>query len=130
MAKIDKPKKTVKSKPKKNLAPNKLLLLITIVPREKAEFYEDFIQGFGVNASFTVYGKGTAPSEVLTYLGAGDSSKGIVLSVITENKEKELMLALDEKFKKVRGGKGVAFTIPLTSTIGVAIYKFLADMNK
>ena len=34
---------------------------------------------------------------------------------------------LDEKFKTVKGGKGIAYTVPMTSTIGVAIYQFLAN---
>ena len=132
--KIDKTKKTVSKKTAKpnhkNIAPHKLMLLITIVPREKAEFYEDFVQGYGVNASFTVSARGTAPSEVLSYIGAGDSGKAVIFSVINQEKEKTVLSNLEEKFFKVRNGKGVAFTVPLTSTIGVAIYKFWADKEK
>ena len=34
---------------------------------------------------------------------------------------------LDEKFRTVKGGKGIAYTVPMTSTIGVAIYQFLSN---
>ena len=34
---------------------------------------------------------------------------------------------LEEKFKTVKGGKGIAYTVPMTSTIGVAIYQFLSN---
>ena len=135
MAKLlDKTKKTVSKKTantkSKNLAPHKLMLLITIVPREKAEFYEDFVGGHGVNASFTVSARGTAPSEVLSYIGAGDNAKAVIFSVVNQDAEKTILSSLEEKFIKVRNGKGVAITCPLTSTIGVAIYKFLTGKEK
>jgi hypothetical protein len=33
---------------------------------------------------------------------------------------------LEEKFATVRGGKGVAYTVPLSGVMGAAIYSFLA----
>ena len=35
--------------------------------------------------------------------------------------------ALSEKFQTIRGGKGIAYTVPMTGTIGVAIYQFLSN---
>ena len=34
---------------------------------------------------------------------------------------------LTEKFKKVKNGKGIAYTIPLDSMVGVAMYQLLSD---
>ena len=34
---------------------------------------------------------------------------------------------LEDKFYKLRGGKGIAFTVPLSSVIGVGLYKFLSN---
>ena len=39
----------------------------------------------------------------------------------------DAVAALDEKFKTIKGGKGVAFTIPLSSVIGTLIYRFLSN---
>ena len=39
----------------------------------------------------------------------------------------EILALLGEKFKTVRGGKGIAYTIPLKSVVGVAIYRFLTN---
>ncbi len=122
--------KRTSSKKEKNVAPHKLSLLVLIVPTEKREFYEDFVQSCGVNACFAASARGTAPSEALSYLGIGDSGKAVIFSVIDQEKEKAALSSLEEKFQKIRGGKGVAFTVPLTSVIGVAIYKFLADKEK
>jgi hypothetical protein len=34
-----------------------------------------------------------------------------------------------EKFRTVKGGKGIAYTVPISSTIGVAIYQFLSNTS-
>ena len=105
----------------------KLKLLVTIVNRSKTEFYLDFIGGFGVNFQTATLGQGTAHSETLHLLGLEDSDRGVIFSVVLEDKAEELLRALDEKVHTVRKGKGIAFTIPLSSVIGVAIYRFLSD---
>ena len=40
---------------------------------------------------------------------------------------KEISEVLKEKFNKVKDGKGIAYTIPMKSLIGVSIYQFLAN---
>ena len=105
----------------------KLKLCVTVVNRSKTEFYTDFLSGFEVNFQTSVLAKGTARSETLHLLGLEDSDKSVILSVIREDKAEEILHALDEKFKRVRNGKGIAFTVPLSSVIGVAIYRFLSN---
>ena len=34
---------------------------------------------------------------------------------------------LSRKFRTIKNGKGIAYTIPMTGTIGVAIYRFLSN---
>jgi hypothetical protein len=34
---------------------------------------------------------------------------------------------LEEKFTTIKDGKGIAFTVPMSSVIGVAIYRFLSN---
>ncbi|MBQ8322919.1 MAG: hypothetical protein IJX91_03015 [Clostridia bacterium] len=105
----------------------KLKLLVTVVNRNKAEFYMDFLSGFEVNFQTSVLGQGTAKSETLHLLGLEDSDKGVIFSVIREDKTEEILHALEDKFQTVRNGKGIAFTTPLSSVIGVAIYRFLSN---
>lgn len=105
----------------------KLKLLVTVVNRNKSEFYLDFLSGFEVNFQTSILGQGTARSETLHILGLENSDKSVLFSVVREDKAAEVLRALDEKFHTVRGGKGIAFTIPLSSVIGVAIYRFLSN---
>ena len=105
----------------------KLKLLITVVNRQKTEFFIDLIGSYGVNFQTSMSGQGTAKSETLSLLGLEESDKGVIFSVVREDQADEIMRAIDERFQKLRGGKGIAFTIPLSSVIGVAIYRFLSD---
>lgn len=108
-------------------APRKLKLLVTVVNREKAEFYVDFIQSFEVNFQTSMNARGTASQETLRLLGLGESNKTVIFSVIREDMSDKALAALDQKFKSIKNGKGIAYTIPMTGTIGVAIYQFLSN---
>ena len=111
----------------KKLTPPKLKLLITVVNRSKTELFLDYISSFEVNMQTSMAASGTASTDMLRYLGLTDSDKAVIMSVIREDKEDAALRFLDEKFKKVKNGKGIAFTVPMTSVIGVAIYQFLSN---
>lgn len=120
-------KKTRSSRASTPLAPQKLKLLITVVNRSKAEFYMDLLQSFEVNMQLAMAAQGTAKTEMLNMLGLVDNEKAVILSAIRADKATEALNALEEKFKTIKNGKGIAYTIPMTSTIGVAIYQFLCN---
>jgi hypothetical protein len=124
------PSKSTKLRGKRqttNEAPQKLKLLITIVGRNKAEFYMDLLQSMNVNFQLAMLGQGTANREMLNLLGLSDSDKTVIFSTVREDRAKQTLSLLDEKFRTVRGGKGIAYTIPMSSVVGVAIYQFLSD---
>ena len=105
----------------------KLKILVTVVNRSKTEFFMDLLTSFEVNFQTVVLGQGTARSEMLYMLGLEDSDKGVIFSVLREDKAQEAMHALEDKFQTIKNGKGIAFTIPMSSVIGVAIYRFLSN---
>lgn len=107
----------------------KLKLLVTIVDRSKALFYLDILEQFEINMQMVVYGKGTAGSEMLNYLGLAESEKVVIFSFVREDNIKKVLETLTEKFEKVKNGKGIAYTIPLKSIIGVSIYQFLSNLQ-
>lgn len=109
------------------LSPHKLELLFTVVNKEKTEFFQDLLEGFEINMQLILSARGTAASHMLEVLGLLDSEKSVIISVIKKSRAKEALAALEGKFASVRGGKGIAYTVPLTSTIGVAIYQFLSN---
>ena len=111
-------------------APQKLKLLITVVPRRKTEYFMDFIQSFDVNMQFCSAARGTANSDILAMMGLEDSEKRVIFSVICEDRAPQALAALGEKFKTIKNAKGIAMTVPLTGVIGVSIYQFLANHQK
>ena len=108
-------------------APKKLMLLFTIVNRNKAEFYVDVLQKFEINMQLVLAANGTADTTIQSLLGLTDSEKSVIISVVRRDKCRAALLELEEKFTTVKGGKGIAYTVPMTSTIGVAIYQFLSN---
>ena len=112
------------------IAPRKLKMLVMVVNREKAEFYMDFIQSFEVNFQTAMAAHGTASQETLRLLGLGESNKTVIFSIIREDMCDKALSALDHKFKTIKNGKGIAYTIPMTGTIGVAIYRFLSNTTE
>ena len=111
----------------KQLAPPKLKLLFTIVNREKTELYTALIQSFEVNMQLSAAARGTASEEMLRMLGLSDKNKTLIMSVIREDTEDTILKFLNEKFHTIKNGKGIAFTVSMSSIIGVAIYRFLSN---
>lgn len=127
-AKTAKPAKPIKSeKPVNKVTTNRLKLLITIVNRNKAEYFTDLIQSFDVNMQMIMLAEGTASEKMLGLLGLTDNQKAVLFGVIQENKIPDALRVLEEKFNTIRDGKGVACTLPLTSVIGTLIYGFLSN---
>ena len=104
----------------------KLKLLFTVVDRNKGEFYLDVLSQYEVNFQTVVSGIGTANSEILDMLGL-NNHKAVIISVIREDLADPIMKMLDEKFRTIRNGKGIAFAVPMSSVIGVNIYRFLSN---
>ena len=104
----------------------KLILLFTVVDRNKGEFYMDVLSQFEVNFQTVVNGTGTANSEVLNMLGL-NNHKAVIISVIREDLTDTILKVLEEKFQTIRNGKGIAFAVPMSSVIGVNIYRFLSN---
>ena len=104
----------------------KLKLLFTIVDRPKAEFYLDVLSQYEVNCQMVAQGKGTAQSDLIELLGL-NIQKAVIVSMVREERVDGIMKVLEQKFATIRGGKGVAFAVPMSSVIGVNTYRFLSN---
>ena len=107
----------------------KLKLLFTVVDRSKANYYIDKLEEHEVNFQTVIYGAGTADSHFHAILGL-ESDKALILSVLREDKVAPALAMLEEKFSRVKGGKGIAFTVPFDSVIGVHTYCFLSNSTQ
>ena len=114
-------------KRKQNVAPIRLELLITIVDKKKADFYADLLQSFDVNMQMIVAAKGTAEEKMLEILGLSDNDKAVIFSTVREDRLEEIENVLEDRFVSVKGGKGIAVSIPLTSIMGATAFGFLSN---
>ena len=104
----------------------KLKLLFTVVDRNKGEFYLDVISQYEVNCQLAMAGTGTAASDLVDMLGL-NKQKTVLISVIREDMVPTVLGVLEEKFRTIKHGKGIAFAVPLSSVIGVNLYQFLSN---
>jgi len=104
----------------------KLKLLFTVVEKPKAEFYLDVLSQYDINCQLVASGLGTARSELVDLLGL-NMQKSVLVSVVREDMMDRVMECLEDKFATIRGGKGIAFAVPLSSVIGVNLYQFLSN---
>lgn len=104
-------------------------LLITIVDRNKTEFYYDHIASLGSNMQIITRGEGTNVNQALNLMGL-NKEKGVIFSIISEENEKRILESLKKKFNEIRGGKGISIVVSLTSVIGVNLYQFMINNRK
>ena len=112
---------------KGNLAPSRLVLLVTIVNKGKGTFFADFLKTFEANLQMCFVAEGTARSDWIEFLGLKDNRRSVILSVVKADRVDSILTALDERFHTINSGTGIAFTVPLSSVIGRLTYGFLSN---
>lgn len=121
--------KRTRKKSKELDAPKKLKILTTIVDRKKVDFFLSILESYEINMQTVMYAKGTAPTEIMEYMGLKESDKAVIFSIVQENKIKDILAKYEDDIFKSKANKGIAFTIPIKSLIGVYIYQFLANIE-
>ena len=114
-----------------NLAPNRLVLLVTVVNKGKGIFFADLLQqSFEANLQMSFVGTGTARSDLLEFLGLKDERRSVIFSVVRADRVDAIFAALSERFRTVNSGTGIAFTLPLSSVVGKLSYGFLSNERR
>lgn len=111
---------------KNNISIKKAKLFITIVDRNKVEFYTDVLSQYESNLQLVMYGNGTASLSTLRTLGL-TNEKGIIFSVIRDDLVNKVKDTLDTKFKTIRNGKGISVVVPISSVMGKSLYQFMIN---
>ena len=113
-----------------NLAPSRLVLLVTVVNKGKGTFFADLLKSFDVNLQMSFVGSGTARRDLIDFLGLKDERRSILFSVVRAERVDAVLAALEERFQSVNSGPGIAFTIPMSSVMGKLSYGFLSNERR
>ncbi len=98
-------------------------MLITICNRGKSALLLKRLENVDSTMEIVLLGRGTANSDILDYLGLGESEKDVVISILKADMCQIVLKELEPILQK--HGKGIAFTIPISSMIGMMAYNFL-----
>ena len=71
---------------------------------------------FSLPFNIVTYGEGTASQGILDFLGLTKTEKIVFTSIIPDTYEKEILSYIKREMNLKEIGKGVAFTIPLSSS--------------
>lgn len=70
---------------------------------------------YKIGFKVVMHGNGTASSSLLEYFGLNEEEKSIITMVLPRNNCKHLLKSIQKEFSVHEHGKGIAFTISLTS---------------
>ena len=100
-------------------------LMIVVVDRGLAKKVQEILHTVKETYMFITIGSGTANSEILDYLGLGETEKDIIFTVMDSSLIKESFELLNKNMNFTRPGHGIAFTISLNSISGKKALKIL-----
>lgn len=92
-----------------------LNMLFTIVNRSDERNVLRIINKYKVGFKFIMYGKGTASSSLLEYFELNDEEKAVIISIVPPVVCKNLLIGLKENMNVEELGKGISFSVPLSS---------------
>ena len=95
---------------------NNLSLLMIIASRPIEKTYLDLLEKYKVKFKAVSYGKGTSSSSLLNYFGLNEVEKVVIFAVLPKIVGKHILRYTKSKLKINEPGKGIAFTIPLSSS--------------
>lgn len=94
--------------------PGRVKLLVSIVNKRDEIRLKEVIDDVSVALAVTFDGTGTAHSQVLDYLGIGETEKSVVFSLIPEGDEEKIVREIRNRISLYLVGRGISFTVPLT----------------
>ncbi len=127
MARIRKAKKQTQTAFEDSKELKKISMYVVIVNHGQGEAVLKLLQSLKISLQFVQYGQGTASKQVYDILSMEDNSKDVIVCLSSTDKLPYIRIELEAFFAASRANKGIGFAIPLTSIIGVAIYKFITN---
>lgn len=84
----------------------------------------------GCACSVVVNAQGTAKQESYEILGFGNPKKQMIIALVNEQSVDKIIDYLENRFHVSNAAKGIAFSLKISSVIGISIYKFLTNTRE
>ena len=95
---------------------HRLNLLVVIADRKKRHKITELFQAHKIKLHFTLFGKGTASSEITDLLGIGSTDKVLNCCIAPKSRIPSLIALLTNELSLKKPNKGVVFSLPLSGT--------------
>lgn len=89
--------------------------VFSIVDYSKGDMIAEIYKKENVPVFFSTHGNGSADSSILELLGFGENKKSVMLSILDIARSERVFAAVEEKMNISKPGKGIMFSVPLTS---------------
>lgn len=105
----------------------KLLWYTIIVPHGQADNICRILKAYKSSAQFIEVGEGTANTRIRDILNIEDTKKDVIYSLVRDDMVNDIKSELDAYFAASKRNRGIAYTISLSSFVGVKLYKFFTQ---
>lgn len=89
--------------------------VFTIVDYSRGEQIADIYKNEHIPLRLVTHGHGMVDSNTLDYLGFGENKKSIMISLLSAARTKYIFSVLSETMDLRKAGKGIAFSVPISS---------------
>lgn len=104
---------------------NEIYMMVLITNRGMREKFITFFKENRIHVTLATLGSGTANSAILDYFGMEATEKALYFSFVTLDTWNHLKKILYNKMRIDIPGRGIAFTIPLSSIGGKKVLQYL-----
>ena len=115
---------------KKKQDDKRVKMLVSIINKRDQEKLTETLNHYCTSLHFSGIGRGTARSHHRSYFGIDDVEKRVTFSLIPGYLEHALLNAIGRELKLYLLGKGIAFTMPLSSISSIVEEPILLTPDK
>lgn len=94
---------------------SKVKCMCAVIDRPKHRQMHDLLKQNGIEYTYATLALGTAGSELLDYLGIGESDKLLMFCFLPKTKEQKILAQFAAEIHIRKPGHGIVFTMPLAS---------------
>lgn len=120
-------KKINKKQTIKNKSLVKMNIYVIVINYSYTEKVIKLLQECGSNVQFVNFAKGTSKTGGWNMFGLENDRKDVIMAFVDSKNTKEIKELLNIYFEKNKSSTGFAFTVPITSIVGVKMYEFLTN---